>query len=235
MEAKETLERAGHTLVPFDIPNAEELYLCYIGLISADGGMQNIIRGLEGEKLHPNYRTLKAISGLPASIRPPLACLLSKMGMGRASKLFEVAGMKTTSDYWNITGKRNELQRDFANRWKEAKLDAMVCPGGSLPAFKHGESRDLTLSLLYFMLFNILHLPAGVVPMTTVRKEEEQYESIHTDRYSSLAQESLRGAEGLPVAVQVVTLPYQDELCLSVMRILEENKKEVVALPKAKL
>lgn len=125
-------------------------------------------------------------------------------------------------------------------------------PGGSLPAFRHGDSAQLTISLGYTMLGNLLHFPAGTVPVTTVKAGEEDYSAVAgpRDRCVSccdrscpplpplaplatptdapfarrpfrLASEVLRGSKGLPVGVQVMTLPSRDELCLRVMLELE--------------
>ena len=89
--------------------------------------------------------------------------------MKRASKMLSVAGKKSVIEYWHHMACRNELIKSFGDKWRDMKLDAMLCPGGSLPAFKHGESADLTIALYYTMLFNVLHFPSGTVPITQVR------------------------------------------------------------------
>ncbi len=43
------------------------------------------------------------------------------------------------------------------------------------------------------------------------------------DSLDVLAQAALTGAEGMPVGVQVATLPWQDELCLSIMKDVEKG------------
>lgn len=55
----------------------------------------------------------------------------------------------------------------------EAGLDAVIYPTTALPAFPHGKSRMLTPTLTYTFLANLLHWPAGVVPVTRVLEHEE--------------------------------------------------------------
>ena len=73
----------------------------------------------------------------------------------------------------------------------------------------------------YSILFNLLHFPAGVVPVTRVQEDEQAYREPLVDSYMQLANESLKGAKGMPVDVQIAGLPFQDELCLSVMKDIE--------------
>jgi len=45
----------------------------------------------------------------------------------------------------------------------------------------------------------------------------------HVGRYAKKARATLRGVVGLPVGVQVAALPWRDELCLRLMRELEQG------------
>jgi Asp-tRNA(Asn)/Glu-tRNA(Gln) amidotransferase A subunit family amidase len=81
-----------------------------------------------------------------------------------------------------------------------------------LPAFPHGFSKDLLPAMHLTFLFNLLHFPAGAVPITTVRASETKYVSRHSDNMTRLAQEVCEGSEGLPVGIQVATLPFADEV-----------------------
>lgn len=67
-------------------------------------------------------------------------------------------------------------------------------------------------------------MPAGVVPCTLVREDECNYEDDGgvNDSWSKGTRECMVGAEGLPVGVQVAALPFRDELCLGIMRELEQ-------------
>lgn len=108
------------------------------------------------------------------------------------------------------------------------------------------------------MLYNVLHMPAGVCPVTTVRKDECTYScpKSQDDKLARLARKVRRGgccavvmvcnaswhacsrrtvhhayawcqvmetAEGLPFTVQVAALPFQDEVALRVMKMIEDS------------
>ncbi|XP_069089325.1 fatty-acid amide hydrolase 1-like [Pleurodeles waltl] len=75
-------------------------------------------------------------------------------------------------------------------------------------------------------LFNVLNFPAGVVPVTIVTEDDEeqlkQYKGHYNDHWDNLLKQAARGGVGLPVAVQCVALPWQEELCLRLMKEVEQ-------------
>jgi len=68
---------------------------------------------------------------------------------------------------------------------------------------------------------------AGVVPVTTVRADEQHYRTEdlpenQRDKAANItASLVMKNSEGLPIAVQVMTPAFQDEKCLRVMREIE--------------
>jgi Asp-tRNA(Asn)/Glu-tRNA(Gln) amidotransferase A subunit family amidase len=95
---------------------------------------------------------------------------------------------------------RSQLLRDLS------PYSALITPVCSIPAFRHGEREWLVegQSVEYFSAmrftqwFNLLGAPAAVVPVSL-------------------------SPEGLPIAVQVVGRPYQDELVISIAELLDED------------
>jgi len=82
----------------------------------------------------------------------------------------------------------------------------LLCPVASIPAFKHGERSwkidGQTVQYLdawsYTEWFNLLGMPAAVVPVG-------------------------RSSEGLPIGVQIITRPWEEELALAVAAIIDEE------------
>jgi fatty acid amide hydrolase len=66
-------------------------------------------------------------------------------------------------------------------------------------------------------LWNILHYPAGIVPITHVQQDEQQFEDQHNDFWTDLLKETAEGSEGMPVGIQVVGHNWEDEKVLGVM------------------
>jgi len=85
----------------------------------------------------------------------------------------------------------------------------LLCPTAAIPAFRHGEREwqveGKTVKYLdawsYCEWFNLLGFPAAVVPMG-------------------------RSPEGLPIGVQIVGRPWEEELVLAVASTLEEARGE---------
>ncbi len=89
------------------------------------------------------------------------------------------------------------------------KLDCIIAPGLSLPAYTHGASKDLTSSASYTMLFNLLNFPAGTVPVTTVRPEEAQVKrDVKKDMWEAKAAKVDENSEGLPVGGEMKWLAF---------------------------
>ena len=64
----------------------------------------------------------------------------------------------------------------------------------------------------------------SAVPVTFVRKGEEAYQDpVHgEDTFVKKARECLEGSHGLPVGIQVSTLPFQEEENIGVLKVLEK-------------
>ncbi|MBV9182335.1 MAG: amidase [Acidobacteria bacterium] len=119
------------------------------------------------------------------------------------------------NDAWLDTWmERDRLRVDFFEQMEQ--FPALLCPVAAIPAFRHGERTWLIdgkpLSYLdawsFCACFNLLGTPAAVLPIT---------QSTH----------------GLPIGVQIVARPWQDELVLSLARIIERQRGafELPALP----
>ena len=114
------------------------------------------------------------------------------------------------------------------SRFQAARLDALLCPALGVPAFPHGQSVYLNMACSYTFVWNAFNLPAGTIPVTAVAQGEAHYDHIsqHKDSFVTAAQKAMKGSEGLPVGVQFVCMPWQEELCLGVMKVAEAALEE---------
>uniref|UniRef100_A0A670XXW1 Fatty-acid amide hydrolase 1 n=1 Tax=Pseudonaja textilis TaxID=8673 RepID=A0A670XXW1_PSETE len=115
-------------------------------------------------------------------------------------------------------------QKKFIEHWKKDKLDVVLCPVLG-PAFFLGYPSKILAAISNTMLYNGLNFPAGVVPVTTVTEADEeelaQHRGIYGDYWDRILKQAVKDAVGLPVAVQCVALPWQEELCLRFMKEVE--------------
>jgi len=109
----------------------------------------------------------------------------------------------TKDDLLQAWFRRDELRLRLMKEM--ATFPVLLCPVCSVPAFRHGES-EWTISgkrvnymdaMSYTQWFNLLGNPAVVVPVGN-------------------------SPEGLPIAVQIVTQPFAEELGLKIARTLED-------------
>ena len=141
--------------------------------------------------------------------------LLGPMTKGRESELSPILKQfsswvaaepshtaQTLLDTWIM---RDALRMQVFSQMREYPI--LLCPVASIPAFRHGERSweidGQTVKYLdawsYSEWFNLLGTPAAVVPVG-------------------------RSREGLPIGVQIVARPWQEELVLSVAAELEAQR-----------
>uniref|UniRef100_A0A3Q0S6Y3 Fatty-acid amide hydrolase 1 n=1 Tax=Amphilophus citrinellus TaxID=61819 RepID=A0A3Q0S6Y3_AMPCI len=108
--------------------------------------------------------------------------------------------------------------------WRSYNIDVLLCPVPG-PAYNASYCGRIPTLASCTVLYNLLNFPVGVVPVSTVTAEDEE-ELNHQQMLSKPFKAAMSGGEGLPVAVQCVALPWQDELCLRFMKELEQLVKQ---------
>ncbi|XP_062250667.1 fatty-acid amide hydrolase 1 [Platichthys flesus] len=228
-EVKALLEQAGHTLVPYQPLKirhvAEELL---VKGILADGAT-TMLQKLEGSPLDPCLKAQIIPYSLPTWVKRTLSFLLRPVAP-RASSIFSgISGVSSVPELWKQHAAVEEYIHETIEDWRKCNIDVLLCPMFG-PAFNFLYCGKVTTVLTNTMLYNLLTFPAGVVPVTTVTAEDEEelkhYKGLYQDRWDKLYKEAVTGGEGLPVAVQCVALPWQDELCLRLMREVEHLVKQ---------
>ncbi|XP_043346479.1 fatty-acid amide hydrolase 1 isoform X3 [Dermochelys coriacea] len=196
LETKQLLENAGHTLVPFKPCRVEQLVFdVFVRGLFADG-CSTFLDHFKGELEDPNIKQLLLLCKAPGWLRRLLSWILKPI----------------------------EYCQEFIAEWRKLDLDVMLCPVVG-PAFQIGFPGKISVAVSYTILYNYLDFPAGVVPVTTVTKEDEEELKAHRGHYNDwwdkIFVKAIRGGVGLPVAVQCVALPWQEELCLRFMKEVE--------------
>eukprot|EP01015_Nassula_variabilis_P022906 TRINITY_DN4237_c0_g1_i3.p1 TRINITY_DN4237_c0_g1~~TRINITY_DN4237_c0_g1_i3.p1 ORF type:complete len:394 (-),score=61.88 TRINITY_DN4237_c0_g1_i3:89-1270(-) len=226
-EAVVALRKAGVNVKPVTIPNFDEIALNFIEITTSEGGMARLFDATEGEKLIEEYKTMVLFSKIPRWIRSIVAPILDLIGEKRSARIMRNSYKRSAQEYFDVNRRMMLNQEIMLNFWRENQLDALLSPGLATPAIPHGMSQKLMISCCYTYMFNLLNYPTGNIPVTKVKEGEEVYDErdcIHKgDMFFKQAEKAMRGSKGLPVGVQISTLPFEDEKCLKIMKILEEN------------
>ncbi|NXK84086.1 FAAH1 hydrolase, partial [Amazona guildingii] len=221
-ETKQLLEDAGHTLVPFELMNVDYAFFnfCVRGVF-ADGGA-SFLRKFKGE-LEESSLGLFWLMKSPNWLKTALSWI-TKPFMPRVSAMLASVRANTVDQVWSLHHEIEEFSQQFIAQWKKLNLDVMLCPMLG-PALGIGYPSKLSVAVSYTMLYNALDFPAGVVPVTTVTDEDEEelkgYQGYFRDFWDRTMAKAISGSVGLPVSVQCVALPWQEELCLRFMKEVE--------------
>jgi len=118
-------------------------------------------------------------------------------------RLSELDPPLTAESLLDVLFRRDIVRAKFLEQMERYPI--LVCPVSAIPAFRHGE-RSWTVgnktiqypeAFSYSQYFNLLGNPAAVVPMG-------------------------RSAEGLPIGVQIVGRPWEEERVLAISRCVEQ-------------
>jgi fatty acid amide hydrolase len=227
-EAAAILSGAGAKVCGWQPPSLSDAYQLSMGILSADRGA-GMRRTLGRSARDPRIAALMMIA---ARSRPTVGILggllrmLGQHGMADGIKAF---GHGDTWHYWQLV----EAQLDYQQRFKAAldgadggPFDLILCPASSLPAWKHGAARELNLGGAYTILYNLLGYPAGVVPVTRVRADEESERETSRDVIERAARAVESGSAGLPVGVQVVARPWREHVALAAMQEIQNAARK---------
>nr|XP_010309518.1 PREDICTED: vitamin D3 hydroxylase-associated protein-like [Balearica regulorum gibbericeps] len=228
-ETRGALQAAGHQLVPFSPPRIHyvmnELFL---KTFFADGG-RAWLDVFTGGTVDPNLKSQVNCCKIPKLGKKLLALILKPLFPRLADYLSALGGMRSVKEMWNHHHQIEAYRTEFIARWRELRLDVVLCPVLG-PAFTTGYPGKLLTAISSTMLYNVLNFPAGVVRVSTVTEADEEelklYRGCCDDPWDRTLKQAVTGAVGRPVAVQCVALPWQEELCLRFMKEVETLSRE---------
>ncbi|XP_059503972.1 vitamin D3 hydroxylase-associated protein-like [Stegostoma tigrinum] len=233
METKQLLENAGHMLVPFKpLRTRTVLNELFMRGIASDGG-RILMERLKGDIIDPTLKDLLFVSTAPKIIMKILHFLLKPFSPRISEILKHLGGVRSVHELWKLHVAKKAYCDEYIDAWKSAKLDVLLCPALG-PALTAGYAGKVTVSSACNVIFNLLNFPSGVVPVSTVTEQDEEdlksYVGYCNDLWDRTFKKGVSGAVGLPLAVQCVALPWQDELCLRLMKEVERvtQKKKMV-------
>jgi fatty acid amide hydrolase len=206
--AVDRVAAAGAVVTPFDASFAREAAWLMLAILSADGGA-DVRAVFAGSRPIPGVARLLRLSQIPRSIRPVAAALARLGGRRLEAEALLRTGPRRGPPFAELLALREQLLERFAAATQGC--DAFVCPVSALPALRHGTAARLVLAAAPCLLANLLDLPAGAVPVTRVRADEERGRPPSRDPVLRAAIDTDRGSGGLPVGVQVIGAAASDE------------------------
>jgi fatty acid amide hydrolase len=227
-EAAQILTASGATVSAWTPPEIHLAAELFYGLLTSDRG-RGLSALLRGEKTDPNIGPLLMTAKQSRRGIAAMGALLRALGQRRTAETIAPFGYGDTHRYWQRVEELHDHRRRFFDALDRASggpFDVILCPPCALPAFTHGAARDLGLPGTYSYLPNVLGLPAGVVPLTRVRADEEGARAASRDAVERTAARVERGSAGLPVGVQLIARPWREDVALAAMRTIESVARE---------
>ncbi|XP_059155282.1 fatty-acid amide hydrolase 1-like [Physella acuta] len=178
---------------------------------------------LKNQKVTPSLKLFLTLGGLPVWFVKTLQFIVGLKDQFSASTIGGTTGFKSLADYFQHITKLTIWQEDFMKVWVDEKLDAVICPVYPSPAVSRDKAHQVTPCGIYCQMYNALNYPAGVIPVTKVTQDDVNKTfdpKFFTPKcyMEKILQKSSKDSVGLSVGVQCVALPYQEEICLRVMR-----------------
>lgn len=224
-EAVDRLSAVGCELVKVDGTLAADAAWLLLAILSADGG-GDVRRLFGGTRPCEDVARLLRLAGVPRWLRPLMSAGAAAAGRRIEARALRETGPRDDKAFRALL----ESHADVARRWLALaeSYDVAVCPVSALPALRHGTAARLVLAAAPCLAANLLDLPAGAVPVTRVRPEEERLRGPSRDPVVQAADDIDRGSAGLPVGVQVIGLPgprddaagRSERVVLEIMRLI---------------
>jgi fatty acid amide hydrolase len=227
LEAKEHLERAGARVVPFEPPATCEALALFYQVLIGDGG-RGMRRFLDGSAKDFRVAEILRVASMPRAALPLLRILLRLLGRGKLADILSAYGRYDTGSHWDAVEAVERYRERFQSALDRAApepVDVLLSPATALPAIHHGAAAHVGVMGSYALIYNVLGYPAGVVPVTRVKLDEETRTRRGRDKMDRTARETETGSAGLPIGVQVAARPFRDHVALAAMRVIEEGAR----------
>ncbi len=228
-EASERLAAQGVEVVSAQPPDIERAMRLFLSLVSADGlvWMRDLAKF---GRIDWEVRRQMWLGRLGSTSRAVLGKLLGWTGQPTLGKLLASTGPRSASEIESLIGEANDYRQTFWDALETSaggRVDAVLTPPHSLAALKHGSGLDLLPAASYAYLPNLLGIPAGVVPWTNVREDEQVDEKQkglgRRDISQFRAMRNTATSAGLPVGVQVFAREWREDMVLALLKVLEHR------------
>ncbi|KAK2888797.1 hypothetical protein Q8A67_014172 [Cirrhinus molitorella] len=224
-ETKDLLERAGHTLVPFQpLRVYHTLHELAIRGVFSDRG-RTFLSHLKAGPIDPCLCSQPTVLGTPGFIKKLISVVLKPFYPRISASIGGLLGVGSVAELWKLHENIEQYIQEVTAEWRRLNVDVLLCPMLG-PAYNFLYCGKLNSPLSYTGLYNLLNFPAGVVTVSSVTEEDEaqlsHYKGAYGDVWDKEFVKAVKGGVGLPVSVQCVSLPWQDEMCLRFMREVEQ-------------
>lgn len=230
-EAKAVLEAKGHKVVNFNVPDPSKLTRLALTGMFIDGGA-GFLKASQNDPTNERFRQTRSIIGIPSALKRVGSKIISgtySSALGQVAYYF--TGCQTAAEVFKTMAEVGEYQAEFAKKWASAKLDVLLCPVLPFPSpLETTPDPMLSGGVVYVSMYNMLDYPSGVVTVGKVSESDVAAAQSRVAEYRKAGDtmnashaEWQSETKGLPVAVQVVGRPLDEETVLRVMTEIQDG------------
>jgi fatty acid amide hydrolase len=224
-EAAEHLRQLGTDVVPIDLSDLiRTIVVTTMAILFKGKQLRKLISGdiKIQEPLVSAFHEIRKLLKVPFKL---VKALRNTSFLSEREKIF-IDAFILSKEYNNsyLRIQRRDIIYEVIKRFKDNGVETAIAPG-LFPAVKVRSTKDNSLMSFYVFMWNFLNFPCGALPITRVEENEEVYESRFNDKIAKSLKENIIGSKGLPVGIQIVGIPFKDELVLEVMQNIEGKAK----------
>ena len=221
--ASEMLRSKGFEVVHFQPPDLDEVFMDFFRFMLADSG-KNSLEVWKGEILDQSIEVNNFVYQLPDMLRKKIfgkMIGLVSSSMGKISPL----GLSFSGDLWNGLKAAEDRKVKILQKMKSLGIDVIIAPGFTFPAPPKNDPARLLPAVGITAVYNVLNFPVGSVPLDVYTKQDEMNMNDYpnSDFLFKIVKWGQQGAAGMPLNVQVIGKPWEEESVLRIMKELEES------------
>lgn len=180
------------------------------------GSLDIVLDSTKDEKIHPGYIEYKYIlsSGIWKWV------YMKYLQFKNEKRLVNILKSYVLFDnihQFNLNkAKLNKQKEEFFRFLNEKSINCIILPNHIIPCSNKESSITVGVINRYQLLGNVCDLPAASVPIGVFTNSE--YNPIVKDLLTNEISRTLKQSHGLPLSLQIMTLPYKEELLIEIMK-----------------
>ncbi|KAI0027805.1 amidase signature domain-containing protein [Vararia minispora EC-137] len=232
LETVEALRSQGHECIDFRVPGAVRALELFVALSSSDG-YRTVLSDIGPDKRESALYLMTLGPRLPSFVRF-FASWFSSFIDPIFAKLLALSRKKSVEEYHQFIAAKHDFEYDWRKEvWDCHEFDAVIAPVQAVPALPHHGCDYLSPLAAATILYNIVEAPVGCIPVTRVDPDKDAVTDewlSAPDRGSKILESRVYGLggvydpvkmRGLPVGVQIVARPWEEEKLLGIMRLVD--------------
>jgi fatty acid amide hydrolase len=210
------MSKKGYDLISIKYELVNELVEIGYKLFYNSGGIEHLASILNGEEPAKYFDRM-------VNLRYTYNCCITMrilfnrlFGEGRFADITNKFVKISRDEYIALSRQFYQLRADFIKYLKSNRIEAIISPTFPILATNANSGGDIFHLGQFLFMYNCLDMPAGNIPIAL--NNDVSYVSRFNDYFAKFMSNSMKDSLGLPIGVQVATLPNEDELCLRLMK-----------------